>query len=87
MSALGQKRTCAAQNAMSALPPKADILCVERNVSEHDFSHPISHRTPHYRVGNRGISRFMISQKCQFRMQRNGMIQGKMDRNGLGNRR
>ena len=25
MSALGQKRTCAAQNAMSALPPKADI--------------------------------------------------------------
>ena len=25
MSALGQKRTCAAQNAMSALPPKADM--------------------------------------------------------------
>ena len=25
MSALGQKRTCAVQNAMSALPPKADI--------------------------------------------------------------
>ena len=25
MSALGQKRTCAAQKAMSALPPKADI--------------------------------------------------------------
>ena len=25
MSALGQKQTCAAQKAMSALPPKADI--------------------------------------------------------------
>src|SRR5215831_10457404 len=25
MSALGQKRTCAVQNVMSALPPKADI--------------------------------------------------------------
>ena len=25
MSALGQKQTCAVQNAMSALPPKADI--------------------------------------------------------------
>jgi hypothetical protein len=25
MSALGQKRTCAMQNLMSALPPKADI--------------------------------------------------------------
>ena len=25
MSALGQKRTCAAQNVMSALPPKADM--------------------------------------------------------------
>ena len=25
MSALGQKQTCAAQNVMSATPPKADI--------------------------------------------------------------
>ena len=25
MSALGQKQTCAVQNGMSALPPKADI--------------------------------------------------------------
>ena len=25
MSALGQKRTCAVQNGMSALPPKADM--------------------------------------------------------------
>jgi len=30
MSALGQKRTCAPQKAMSALPPKADI-----RVSDH----------------------------------------------------
>ena len=26
MSALGQKQTCRMRNAMSALPPKADIL-------------------------------------------------------------
>ena len=29
---LGQKRTYAVQNAMSALPPKADIPSAERNV-------------------------------------------------------
>jgi len=30
MSALGQKHTCAVQNVMSTLPPKADIMrCVE----------------------------------------------------------
>jgi|RhiMethySRZTD1v2_1073278.scaffolds.fasta_scaffold26037_1 hypothetical protein len=28
MSALGQKRTCALRNAMSTLPPKADIKTV-----------------------------------------------------------
>ena len=32
MSALGQKQTCAAQNVMSALPPKADICGANRNV-------------------------------------------------------
>jgi hypothetical protein len=32
MSALGQKRTCAAQKGMSALPPKADINRGERYV-------------------------------------------------------
>jgi hypothetical protein len=32
MSALGQKRTCALQNGMSALPPKADIRGAKRNV-------------------------------------------------------
>ena len=32
MSALGQKQTCAAQNAMSALPPKADMCGATRDV-------------------------------------------------------
>jgi hypothetical protein len=32
MSALGQKRTFAAQKAMSALPPEADIDWVKENV-------------------------------------------------------
>jgi hypothetical protein len=32
MSALGQKQTFAAQNAMSALPPKADMCGAKRHV-------------------------------------------------------
>ena len=32
MSALGQKRTCAVQNGMSALPPKADMCGATRDV-------------------------------------------------------
>ena len=32
MSALGQKRTCAVQNVMSALPPKADMCGATRDV-------------------------------------------------------
>jgi hypothetical protein len=32
MSALGQKQTCAAQNGMSALPPKADMCDATRYV-------------------------------------------------------
>jgi len=32
MSALGQKRTCAAQNDMCALPLKADMCGANRNV-------------------------------------------------------
>jgi hypothetical protein len=32
MSALGQKQTFALHQPMSALPPKADILCGERDV-------------------------------------------------------
>ncbi|MGA8749557.1 MAG: hypothetical protein WB563_12265, partial [Pseudolabrys sp.] len=69
MSALGQKRTCP-RNVRSY--PGSDILCGERNGTERDFSHPISHRTPQYRVGNHGIGRFVITQKCWiFRIKRN----------------
>ncbi len=32
MSALGQKKTCAVQNGMSALPPKADMCGATRDV-------------------------------------------------------
>ena len=32
MSALGQKQTCAAHKVMSALPPKADMCGVKRDV-------------------------------------------------------
>ena len=32
MSALGQKRTCAAQNGMSALPPKWTFVGQKRNM-------------------------------------------------------
>ena len=32
MSALGQKRTCVAQEVMSALPPKADMCSASRDV-------------------------------------------------------
>ena len=32
MSALGQKQTCAVQNVMSALPPKADMCSATRHV-------------------------------------------------------
>jgi hypothetical protein len=52
-----------------------------------DFSHPISHRTPHYRVGNGVIGWMVISQKrLNFGMKRNCKIQDKMGCNGLGNR-
>ena len=34
MSALGHKRTCAAQNGMSALPPIADIGAAQLNVAK-----------------------------------------------------
>ena len=47
MSALGQKRTCAVQNVMSALPPKAD-MCIAlgyvRFVPIADTDGPLSSR-------------------------------------------
>ena len=52
-----------------------------------DFSHPISHRTPHYRVGNDGIGWLVIWQKrLNFGTKRNCKIQDNMGCNGLGNR-
>jgi len=52
-----------------------------------DFSHPISHRTPHYRVGNGVIERQQPVKKAIFSgTERNCKIQGKMGCNGLGNR-
>jgi hypothetical protein len=52
-----------------------------------NFSHPISHRTPRYRVGNDRIGLLVTWQKrLNFRMKRDCKIQDKMGRNGLGNR-
>jgi hypothetical protein len=52
-----------------------------------DFSHPISHRTPHYWVGNGVIGWLATSQKpLNFWMKQNCKIQGNMGGNGLGNR-
>ena len=51
------------------------------------FFPPISHRAPHYRVGNGGIRWMVISQKpLNFGMKRHCKIQDKMVCNGLGNR-
>jgi hypothetical protein len=52
------------------------------------FPHPISHRTPHYRLGNGRIGSLVISQKrLNFRTKQNCTIQDNMAGNGLGNRR
>ena len=48
MSALGQKRTCAVQKGMSALPPKADINRGKRMSAKcHKQTSPFpTHRVP-----------------------------------------
>jgi hypothetical protein len=47
-----------------------------------DFSHPISHRTPHYRVGNRVIGWLVISQnRLNFQMKLYCTIQDNMGGN------
>ena len=52
-----------------------------------DFSHPISHRTPQYRVGNGEMKWLAASQKRpNFQTKPNCKIQDKMGCNGLGNR-
>src|SRR5262245_5355079 len=62
MSALGQKRTCAAQELMSALPPKAD-MCGARGMSalgqERTFA---SIRSPRRRVGKLTRNTMVIRQ-------------------------
>jgi hypothetical protein len=58
-----------------------------RTVPLRDFSHPISHRTPHYRVGSDVIGWFVISQEpLNFWVKRNCKRQDNMGGNGLGNR-
>ena len=59
MSALGHKQTCAVQNGMSALPPKADMcsalvmsaLCQKRTSSA-SFDHLVGTSEKHRRHGN-----------------------------------
>jgi hypothetical protein len=52
------------------------------------FSHPISHRTPHYRMGKDGIVLLIaIKKRPIFRRQRDCKIQDDIDGNSLGNRR
>jgi hypothetical protein len=74
--------------------PIADIAAVGDGtlmayaaISAASFSHPISHRTPQYRVGNGGIGWLATCQKpLNFGTKRNCKRQDKMGRNGLGNR-
>ena len=58
MSALGQKRTCAVQKVMSALPPKADMCSAQAHVrfvpkADYDWDHPLKSgpRSGVYRFG------------------------------------
>ena len=61
---------------------------VRKSAGARIISHPISHRTPRYGVGNRGTRRFVIGEKfLNFRIKRNCTIQDRMGCNGLGNRR
>ena len=51
------------------------------------FSHPISHRTPHYRMGKDGIVLLIaIKKRPIFRRQRDCKIRDDIDGNSLGNR-
>jgi hypothetical protein len=51
------------------------------------ISHPISHRTPEYRMGKDNIRLLAaIKKRLNFQTQRDSKIQDKMGCNGLGNR-
>ena len=55
--------------------------------AQRQFSHPISHRTPDYRMGKDGIDLLIpIKKRPNFRMQRDCKIQDEIDGNSLGNR-
>ena len=54
LSALGQKQTCAAQNVMSALRPKADMCSANRHVcfgpiADMASQHPRQQKPPSFR--------------------------------------
>jgi hypothetical protein len=56
--------------------------------AHYQFSHPISHPTPHYRMGKDGIDLLItIKKRPNFRTQRDCKIQDEIDGNSLGNRR
>jgi hypothetical protein len=51
------------------------------------ISHPISHRTPEYRMGKDSIRLLAaIKKRLNFQTQRDRKIQGKINSNSLGNR-
>jgi hypothetical protein len=51
------------------------------------ISHPISHRTPHYRMGKDSIRLLAaIKKRPNFRTQHDCKIQDEIDSNSLGNR-
>ena len=51
------------------------------------FSHPISHRTPHYGMGKDSIRLLVaIEKRLNFQTQRDRKIQDGIDGNSLGNR-
>jgi hypothetical protein len=51
------------------------------------ISHPISHRTPHYRMGKDSIRLLIaINKRLNFRTQRDSKIRAGIDGNSLGNR-
>jgi hypothetical protein len=51
------------------------------------ISHPISHRTPEYRMGKDSIRLLVaINKRLNFPTQRDSKVQDRIDRNGLGNR-
>ena len=51
------------------------------------FSHPISHRTPEYRMGKDSIRLLVaINKRLNFRTQRDSKIRVGIDSNSLGNR-